>query len=152
MHFLDKVHCFSRLSFSALHSSFILRAFLRSSCLRCSLSPSIFIRPLLTSPRPLPRPRPRPGGWQASSRDCWMLMCFGIWTYLTGSDALKTKCKPCKQTGDLPDKTVLHKEWIKLWFLTKGVCEEDILHGDVHKAVWVDYLIIPDLVLVCRQI
>ena len=26
---------------------------------------------------------PRPRGWTASSRDCWMLTCWGIWTYLT---------------------------------------------------------------------
>ena len=73
-------HFFSFNSFSFFHSSFILSAFLRSSCRLCSRSPRIFILCLLTSPRPRPRPRPR--GCVADSRDSWMLMCFGICTYL----------------------------------------------------------------------
>ena len=73
-------HLISFNSFSFFHSSFILSAFLRSSCRLCSRSPRIFILCLLTSPRPRPRPRPR--GCVADSRDSWMLMCFGICTYL----------------------------------------------------------------------
>jgi len=41
---------------------------------------------------------------------------------------------------DPPNKSILNKEGVKFRFLTQGVSEENIFHGNIHKSVGMDNL------------
>ena len=43
-------------------------------------------------------------------------------------------------SDDLPNKSILNKEGVKFRFLTQGVSEENIFHGNIHKSVGMDNL------------
>ena len=43
-------------------------------------------------------------------------------------------------SDDLPNESILDKEGVKFRFLTQGVSEENIFHGNIHKSVRMDNL------------
>ena len=43
-------------------------------------------------------------------------------------------------SDDLPNESILDKEGVKFRFLTQGVSEENIFHGNIHKSIRMDNL------------